>query len=157
MFKSYRLYIFVFILSLLLVNCEKNSTDPKENNIVPANVPSEVVGSWDAVSYLVSNNDNASDIVDLVQEGFGLLLTIQSNGSYTSIFSIPNMNDETESGTLTFINNTVTIDPPGEDPFIMAYQVTDTLLTLVDPNSSYDFDDDGMDEDATETIILVKQ
>ena len=108
-------------------------------------------------SYLVSNNANASEIVDLVQEGFGLLLSIQSNGSYTSVFSIPNMSNETESGTLTFINNTVTVNPPGEVPFIMAYQVTDTLLTLVDPNSSFDFDDDGMDEDATETILMVRQ
>jgi hypothetical protein len=65
--------------------------------------------------------------------------------------------DETESGTLNFVNNTVTVDPPGEDPFIMAYQLTDTLVTLVDPNSTFDFDDDETDETATETIVMVRQ
>ena len=150
-------FIPVFILlsfCFFLFNCESNSTDPKEK-IVP-DAPAEVVGNWQAIHFMVSNNANPTEIVDLISEGFNLYLTIQSNGTYTSTFTFPGVPDETETGTAVFTANTVTIDTPDEDPFTMAYQVTDSSLTFVDSNSSFDFDDDGMDEPATETILLMR-
>ena len=154
--RSSRFMPILILLSFcfFLFNCESNSTDPKEN-IIP-DVPAEVIGDWEAIQYILSNNANPTDIVDLISEGFNLYLTIQSNGSYTSTFTFPGVPDETETGTAVFTNNTVTINPPDEDPFTMAYQVTDSTLAFVNANSSFDFDDDGTDEPATETIVLVK-
>jgi len=150
-------FIPIFLLlsfSFFLFNCESNSTDPKEN--IPANVPADVVGNWDAASYIVSNNANPAEIVDLIQEGYNLFLTIQANGNYSSTFSFPGIPNETESGTATFINSTVTINPTDDDPFTMAYQLSDSILTFIDANSTFDFDDDGTDEAATETIFFVR-
>jgi len=149
-------FIPILLLSFcfILWNCEKNSTDPKEN--IPANVPADVVGNWDAASYIVSNNANPAEIVDLIQEGYNLFLTIQANGNYSSTFSFPGIPNETESGTATFINSTVTINPTDDDPFTMAYQLSDSILTFIDANSTFDFDDDGTDEAATETIFFVR-
>jgi len=146
--------ILLLSFSFILWNCDKNSTDPKEN--IPANVPADVVGNWDAASYIVSNNNNPAEIVDLIQEGYNLYLSIQANGNYSSTFSFPGFPDDTESGTATFINSTVTINPSDEDPFTMAYQLSDSILTFIDTNSTFDFDDDGTDEAATETIFFVR-
>ena len=147
--------LLIISFSFILWNCAKNSTDPKEN--IPANVPAEVVGNWEARSYLVSNNANPLDLVDLIQEGYNLFLSIQANGNYSSTFSFPGIPNETESGTATFINSTVTINPSDDDPFTMAYQLSDSIITFIDTNSTFDFDDDGTDEAATESIILVRQ
>jgi hypothetical protein len=154
-FKNLLLVIIVISFSLSSFNCESNSTNPEEN--IPANVPADVVGNWEASNYLISNNSNPTDLVDLVQEGYNLLLSIQANGAYSSTLTFPGIPDDTETGTATFLNNSVTINPSDDDPFTMAYQLADTILTFVDPNSTFDFDDDGMDEAATETIILIRQ
>ena len=154
-FRGLFLVILGIGLSISLLNCESNSTKPTEN--ILANVPAEVVGNWEAINYFISNNANAIEIVDLVQEGYNLYLSIQTNGAYSSTLTYPSEPDDTEIGTVTFLNNTVTINPTNDDPFTMAYQLTDTVLTFIDPNSTFDFDDDGMDEAATETIFLVKQ
>jgi hypothetical protein len=154
--KNLILVIIAISFGLSSINCESSSTDPKEN--IPANVPAEVVGNWEASGYIISNNANPTDFVELISEGYNLYLSIQSNGAYSSTLTYPNEPDNTETGTATFINNTVTIDPSDDDPFTMGYQVTaDSILTFIDANSTFDFDDDGMDEAATETIILVKQ
>ena len=149
-------FLLIISFCFILVNCESTSTDPKEN--IPANIPAEVVGNWEASNYLISNNANPTDLVDLIFEGYNLYLSLQTNGTYSSTLTFPNEPDDTETGTATFLNNTVTINPSNDDPFTMTYQlVTDSILTFIDPNSTFDFDEDGMDEAATETIILVKQ
>lgn len=154
-FKGKLVVFLGLILSMILVNCESNSTNPTEN--IDANVPAGAVGDWDAGSYIITNTANPVEQVDLIQEGINLYLTIQSNGNYSSTLTFPVDPTETETGRLTFVNNVVTVDPSDDDPFPMTYVLIDSILTLVDANSSFDFDDDGMDEPASETIILVRQ
>jgi len=154
-FRGKLVVIFGLCLSMVLLNCESNSTNPTEN--IDANVPAGAVGNWDAGFYVITNTSNPVEQVDLIQEGLNLSLTIQANGNYSSTLTFPSDPSETETGRLTFVNNIVTVDPSDDDPFPMTYVLTDSILTLVDSNSSFDFDDDGMDEPASETIILVRQ
>lgn len=154
--KIYYYTIMIVFIGLMLVNCDSNSTDPKD--VVQLNVPDNVVGTWDALSYLIVNNADTSEYVELVQLGYGLSITFQSYGSYSSTLTSPTDPDYTETGNINFVSNTVTVDPSTDDPFIMTYVIVDdTLLTFIDPNSTFDFDDDNIDEDVTETIVLLKQ
>lgn len=137
------------------MNCDEKSTDP--NKVIGGNVPDSLIGNWGASNYIFTNTANPLEQVDIIQLGITLLLNIQSNGTYTSTMTFPNDPPETETGTVNFQNNIVTVNPPGDDPFAMTYVLVDSILTFMRTDSEFDFDDDGTDEPATETIIFVKQ
>ena len=148
------LIIFISILITFCFfnfNCEE-STKPKEES----NVPAELVGAWSANQFLMTNNADTREHVDLIQLGITFLLTIQSNENYSSTLNIPLQSPIIESGIFSVQNNQMIISPDNDNAYTMGYSVSNNVLSLIDPNSEFDSNDDGIELPCTAQIILQK-
>ena len=118
---------------------------------------SDLVGSWNASSYVVANAANNSERISLTEAGIGFVLRFTTSTMYGTMYYGSLEDQETFTGSYTVNgHDLVFTDPAGGREF---YQVTlhgdGNMLDLV-TTGSFDFDGDGQAELATTTIILVR-
>lgn len=111
-----------------------------------------LVGTWISSAHQVTNNANTSQQVNLYAAGVRLTLEIDEDGNYIHTWT-DSGGTEIDSGTLTADGSTLTVNS-GTETFDVSYLVVAGILTITDANSSWDFDDDGTGESATEIIVL---
>jgi len=112
-----------------------------------------LAGTWITTAHVMTNNANTSQQLDLYAAGNRVTLIIQDNGNFTITFTDSEGTDS-DSGTMTIDGSTITVNTTGSETFDLTYLLVGGVFTLTDPNSEYDFDDDGTDEAATEVMVF---
>lgn len=136
-------------VTLLAIGCSNISA--------PAIDPGSLAGTWNATVYGFINKADLSETVDLIGQGASLVVTFTSDGNYTWDFS--DVDGETTSVSETFTTNDplLTFSDVGEgtpEPFL-AVRLDDSLK-LATGNAEFDFDEDGVLEDAQWEIFLLR-
>jgi hypothetical protein len=114
--------------------------------------PEELAGTYDVTVMEFTNADDTSEKVDVVDLGAVIEVTITAAGAFTlDVDGVP------ETGTITIDGDNVTITLEGDPSTGTIDQNGDTVTINLATGVSYDFDDDGTDEDATLRIVMTRQ
>ncbi|MCZ6916815.1 MAG: lipocalin family protein [Gemmatimonadetes bacterium] len=118
----------------------------------------DLVGTWNAASFLFVSDADPNVTFELIAEGGSFTLVIAADGSYTGNFAM-GTEVETFSGTITISgsNLVITDDLDPEDTSTVAFELNGNTLTMTDSDESFDFDDDGVEEDADSVMVLERQ
>ncbi len=123
----------------------------------PVASPSEFVGDWLASSYVVTNIANTAETADLIVQGLTLSITFTET-TYSGTAAFTGEPTETFSGTYTISGNQLTLNETGKGtPELMTYTLSGNAMTLAGSDEEYDFDNDGVEDPATFTMLLAKQ
>jgi len=114
--------------------------------------PAELAGSYDATVFEFTNADSTAQKLDLVDAGAVIEITISAAGA----FSV-DIDGDTEAGTIAIDGNDVTITIGGDAATGTIDQNGDTVTITLDTGVTFDFDEDGTDEDATLRIVMTRQ
>lgn len=137
------------LLASVSIGCSTDTMGPA--------TPSDLVGSWNASSYVVANVANNSEMVSMTDLGIGFVLSFTSTTMSGTVY-FGNWDDqESFTGSYT-VNGTdlVFTDPAsGSQTFRVNLYGDGNMLDLV-TNTLFDFDGDGQEEPATTTITLVR-
>ena len=119
--------------------------------------PGSLAGTWNAISYAFIDKAEVNEAVDLVGRGATLTITFTSDGNYTWDF-------RDVDGATTSVSGTVTADDPiltfsdvgnGTPEQFLAIREDDNL-SLATGNAEFDFDEDGVLEDAQWQMFLIR-
>ncbi len=154
--KLLRTLVAPLLAVTFMVGCS-DSTDP--DPIGPESTPEEIAaalaGSWNATSFVFTNVANSSETFDLIANGGSFSLTITADGQFSGTFTGPGEN-ETFSGTYVAQGtNLILTDDLEPDSETVSFTLSGNTLTI-DSDDVFDFDEDGVDELATSTIVLVR-
>ena len=119
--------------------------------------PGSLAGTWNAASYGFINKADVSEAVDLVGRGASLTITFTSDGNYTWDFRDVDGETTSVSGTFTTDDPLLTFSDVGDgtpEPFLAVREGDN--LSLVTGNAEFDFDGDGVLEDAQWQISLLR-
>lgn len=86
---------------------------------------------------------------DLLAAGGSLVFVIRSNGSFTTTFTEPNGDVETDNGTMEVDGSNVTWTIDGDVSSGTISRTENTLTLNLTSGAEFDFNDDGVEEDAT--------
>lgn len=115
----------------------------------------ELTGLWGAVSMVYTSQADPSLEVDLVgTEGATFSIQLYSDGSYQSQLSGPGVPTEVETGEFAVQNQQLLLSPSGGAQRTLDLSFNHALLTLTEPDTSWDFDDDGTAEAASLEMVL---
>jgi len=117
-------------------------------------VLADLIGTWEASVMEFTSVANPALQVDLVDLGVDFWLTVGGDADYTVVMFIPFEGYETETGSASVVDGSVTILPDGEiGPITFAASLSGGTLTLTGEDE-FDFDDDGTDEAAELRLVL---
>ncbi len=119
--------------------------------------PGSLAGTWNAISYAFIDKAEVSETVDLVGRGASLTITFTSDGKYTWDFRDVDGATTSVSGTITVEDPLLTFSDVGggtPEPFLAVRE--EDNLSLATGNAAFDFDGDGVLEDAQWQIFLIR-
>ena len=113
----------------------------------PEEVAEALAGNWNATSVVFTNKANSSETFDLLAGGESVNIAFTAAGGFSGSF--------TElGGTFVVQGTNLIITNTGEsDTHTVAFTLSGNTLTLT-VDDEFDFDDDGVDESASLTIVL---
>lgn len=111
-----------------------------------------LVGTWVTTQHVITNNANTSQQVDLYAAGGRTTLVIEADGDFSVAF-VDSSGSWSDSGTVEADDTTLTLTTNTET-MTMSYLMVGEILTITYTNSSFDFNDDGTDETATEVMVF---
>jgi hypothetical protein len=100
--------------------------------------------SWVATAWEYTSHTSPSQTVSFTAQGISVTLTV-GESSYSIVFSAPGQPSQTISGTYTVSGNS------------FSFSNGNNTLTMSDPNTNWDFDDDGIDEPATLSMVFTRR
>ena len=119
--------------------------------------PGSLAGTWNARSYGFINKADVSEAVNLIPRGASLTITFRSDGNYTWDFRDVDGETTLVSGAFTTDDPLLTFSDVGDgtpEPFLAVREGDN--LSLATGNAEFDFDGDGVLEDAEWRIFLVR-
>lgn len=140
---------------------DENGTTGPGTDTGPGGVTiSDLAGIWNATSFTFTPKPIGT-AVDLISQGGALELIIQANGSITFSQTDPGGTTTSEFGSIGFDPANVNflllqIDGDPETDRLGITLTGTTAMTLSEEDSEFDFDDNGTEDPATLTIVLVK-
>ncbi len=118
---------------------------------------SDLAGTWNATIATFEDQDDETNILDIIAEGGSATLIIQSDGRFTFSFTLPGEGTSQFAGQTGFSGNALVIlvdgDEPGEDEAFLAVNVIDEVLYIAGP-VEFDVDGDSTDEIAFMDLAL---
>lgn len=117
--------------------------------------PSDLEGTWTAQSVLFTNMVSSSETFDLIANGGSYAITLMPDGEFTSSFTFE-QESESLSGTYSVSGSQITISESGQgspETFSITRDGNTMVLSGID---SWDFDEDGTEEDATLVVTLTR-
>lgn len=124
----------------------------------PSEPLGELVGTWEATSMVLTARSDPDVSLDLVQDpgvNGRFTLVIRSDGSYRATLTAFGQESPPETGTVTRSGDSLRFDPDGGPEDAVAWSLSDGVLVL-DGESTFDFNDDGTDEEARLHVELVR-
>ena len=152
--KIYNL-IFLGLIVASVISCDKNSVEPE-----PAVTINDIVGSWNATSYVLTNNSNSSEIFDLIANGGDLDFTMLKGGGVRTWISIGSFSDEWDSQAKLTNSSTLVMTPVETARGVNTFEfvLENNTLELTNYNDSFDFTLTGATEvPATSVVIFVRK
>lgn len=120
--------------------------------------PNKFAGTWDATKMEFTNVANTAEKVDVIAAGGTFVILIESTGDYQWTVDIPGEPLETSSGTWSASADVFTTKETGSSGNMQFdWSLNGNTLTLAGANVEFDFDDDGLEDAARLTLVLVKQ
>jgi len=141
------------LIGLLSVSCG-GSTNPSGSGGGGggggAGLSASLVGTWNATRFEFVADANSSVTADLIPMGASVVVTIQSSGRYTIDQSMPGQPNEHMQGMMTVSGGTMTMvdDNDPANNTVASYSVSGTTLTVLSTDETFDFNGDGVDENA---------
>lgn len=114
--------------------------------------PDELAGTYDVTVLEFTNADSTEEKVDVVDLGAVVEITITAAGAFTL-----DVDGDVETGTIAIDGDEVTITIGGDASTGTIDQNGDTVTINLDTGVSFDFDEDGTDEDATLRVVMTRQ
>ena len=142
-------------LSLLLLSLT-GCGDPAPTGPAPLIEP--FVGDWTATAFVLTSSVSDQVSIDLIQLGGTFDLNIQPSGSYTAILIYAGLG-QTEMGTISATANTVTLNRefPSRENEASAYQFVGDTVLILDGDTEFDFDFDGLEDPALAHFELLRK
>jgi hypothetical protein len=120
--------------------------------------PDELAGTWDGTKVEFINEANPAQRVDVIAAGGSYVLVLQSAGSYQGTLTVPGEAPMVATGTWSASADIFTMNETGTSGDMQFdYSRSGATLTLSGANTDWDFNDDGVDEPAKVTVVLVKR
>ena len=119
--------------------------------------PGSLAGTWNARSYGFINKADVSEAVNLIPRGASLTITFRSDRTYTWDFRDVDGQTTLVSGTFTTDDPLLTFSDVGggtPEPFLARREGDN--LSLATGNAEFDFDGDGVLEDAQWQMFLIR-
>ncbi len=121
----------------------------------PEEVANALAGTWNATSFVFTNDANSSETFDLLADGGSFSITFTAAGQFSGSSTFEGATD-TFSGTYVVQGtNLITTDTGEIESETIAFTLSGNTLTLA-LDDEFDFDDNGIDEPATLVIVLQK-
>ncbi len=124
----------------------------------------DLVGTWNVILLQWTRTDGAQEIVDFIQIGGSITVTIGPSGAVTGSGTSFLTGDFTLSGTVMVQGESIilTLDAEASNPNaptltlpdMFSYTLTDDTLTLTNSSVTFDFGFDGTREPASVRFIL---
>ena len=111
----------------------------------------DLEGTWNATQYVYTNDANTSESVDIIQMGASFTMTVTAAGAVSTVFI--NGVGGTSSNSGAFSSDGTSLTMAGDS---FQAERSGSQLTLTDPNSEYDFNNDGSDQPAALVIRIVR-
>lgn len=148
--RRFPFWLLVFLVVSHLASCSSSgSTGPE--------IPGELVGEWEATSMVLTSVEDPETSVDIVQNeevSGSFVLLIRDDATYEAtltVFGVP----ETEFGTLESSGSALTFRPQNGSPSKVTWSLSGDQLTM-DGETTFDFNRDQQDEEATLHLVLVR-
>ena len=116
----------------------------------------ELAGTWTATSLVFTSVVDSELTADLADEGATLTIAFDADGSFTLTFTMPQEEDEVDTGTYTAVGNILTLSDSIElttDEYSVARDGDTMTLTADDV---FEFTAGEGEEDATLVITLTR-
>jgi hypothetical protein len=130
---------------LALTACSDDGTGPAE--LQP------LVGTWQATELTLTNQANPGTSVDLIEQGATFTLSILATGQYSASLVIFGQANQ-EVGTVSVSGNQITITPNVGSSTTGTWTLQGNTV-IVDGDTEFDFNFDGISEAATVHMELV--
>ncbi|HUG39727.1 MAG TPA: hypothetical protein VMM12_04545 [Longimicrobiales bacterium] len=114
----------------------------------------ELVGLWGVISLVYTSQADPSVRADLVAAGAIYSLRLVSGGTYESRLSGPSVAMDVESGEYDVRGRMLLLTPAGRAQRSLTLRFNESLLTLHEADTAWDFDGDGSAEAAALDMVL---
>lgn len=162
---AFRRFNFTHILLLTLVAfvfpaCSDDDPTGPGSDTGPGGVTiSDLAGTWNATSFIFTPAAGGAG-VDLIGQGGSLEFEVQASGTVTITQTEPGGPTTSESGSIGFDTNDVDfllLQVDGDSEVVaFLFTLVGSTMTLFEADSPFDFDDNGSEDPASLTIVLVK-
>ena len=143
------------IAPLLAVTFLAGCGDSIGADSTPEEVANALAGTWNATSFVFTNDANSSETFDLLADGGSFSITFTAAGGFSGSSTFEGVTD-TFSGTYVVQGtNLITTDTGEFESETVTFTLSGNTLTLT-LDDEFDFDDNGFDEPATLVIVLQK-
>ncbi len=153
--NTFRLFLVAVLATGLLSACGGDDNPVGGNDGVTTF--DDLVGTWNAIEDVFTNNANPSQKVDAVARGLQTVLKFSSDGRFEMTLSAAGVGI-TLKGPARIADSKLFLTL--EDFFDLEIELEFTLegnrLTTTDRNVEFDFDGDGNDEPATQVTVYLK-
>jgi hypothetical protein len=149
--KGTRALAMVVLSFALAVGCGDDETGPGGGATVE-----DLVGSWDATAFTFTNRLNTTQRIDIVAEGGGANLTVDSSATYSLVVLEPGGAADVTSGVAVIESGFLLVtdnQQPGET-VAFTFELSDGRLSLASDEVEFDFDNDGTEVPATLTADM---
>jgi hypothetical protein len=116
-----------------------------------------LVGTWNATKVEFTSKANPTQKVDVIAQGATMTLVLNGNGTYDQTMKVPGQPDDITNGTWSTSGGIFTMQQAGM-PFSWQFSVSlsGNTLTLSGADVEFDVNNDGTDEPAKLTTVLVR-
>ena len=126
------------------------------SNTAPS--PATLAGSWKASRAEFVSASNSSIRVEAVSQGYTIVITLDSAGSYQQVVTAPGESGETTTGTWSASSDVLTLKPAGVSfniQFDMA--LNGNTLLLSGGHVQFDINNDNVDEETILNLAMTRQ
>ena len=149
--KSFGLATLVLALSAGCGEAAGNGGTDPDPSVAP------FVGDWEATAFTVTSVANPQLVEDVIGLGATFDLNVQPSGSYTATLNFVGQ-PSVELGQISVSGNTVTLNVsfPSPRADVSTFSFVGNTQLILDGPTVYDFNSDGIDDDALAHIELQK-
>jgi hypothetical protein len=116
----------------------------------------DFVGDWMADSWVFTDLANPMTTYDMIADGGSFSMTIVDDGTFSYSMTFPGETTENSTGTWEIFGDMLVITDDADGwQSAMQYTVGTGTFTMFSNDDSFDFDEDGTDEDALLLITMV--
>ena len=127
-------YIFLGFIVASAISCDKEEEEPT----ITIN---DLVGSWNAPSFVFTDLSNSNNVIDFIEIGGELRFTMLENGGVRTWLTIESISDEWDSQAVLTNSSTLTLTPVEAKRGSNTYEIVlgNNTLELTNYNDSFDF------------------